>query len=153
MLKNYMAIVVAVAAVSACSSPPPPSSSVAAATPQAPVVPVSSVSSVDSSGKAKTCSIEGLHWQYYDAQINPTMTVSNDGFCGTAIHLQSFTGAIMQLSSKPNHGTISTFGEDTSRAGFRYYPDKGYVGPDAFVMLTGSAHHEVVANFAVTVSQ
>lgn len=80
------------------------------------------------------------------------MTVSNDGYCGTNVHLTAFTGVLMHVASRPSHGRITTAGEDTSLAGFRYHPDNGYVGPDSFVMLTGSANHEVLANFSVKVT-
>jgi hypothetical protein len=94
-----------------------------------------------------------MSWRKWDSQINPTMTVSNDGFCGTYIHVSSNTGVVARLVSEAAHGRIETSGEGTSQGGFRYYPDQGYTGPDAFSLVTGNARHEVVANFSVTVTE
>jgi hypothetical protein len=152
MLKKLVLVGCAVGAVTACSPPAAaPSTSVAAAVP-APPPAVSTQATTSGASAAKTCSIDGLRWRKWDTQINPKMVVSNDGFCGSSVHVNSNVAPVMQLSAKPDHGRIDTFGEGTANAGFRYYPEQGYVGPDSFVMVTGDARHEVVANFSVTVS-
>jgi hypothetical protein len=87
------------------------------------------------------------------SQIEPTRTISNDGFCGTHIHLSNQTAAIMQVERQPNHGQITTADNASSAPRFRYIPDPGYVGADRFVMLMGSVQHQVYADFDVTVTQ
>jgi hypothetical protein len=57
---------------------------------------------------------------------------------------------MMQVETPPQHGHVTTSGAYTSRAAVRYYPDKGYVGSDSFVVETGSARHAILADFAVT---
>jgi hypothetical protein len=152
MLRKRGFLVFAVAAVSACSAPggaPPPTAAVAVPTPSA----VASAGPALSGSRAKTCSINGLSWGNRETQINPTMVVSNDGFCGTHVHVDNIKfNPMMQVYAKPNHGRIDTFGADSARPGFRYYPEQGYVGPDSFVMVTGTGRHEILANFSVTVS-
>jgi len=87
-----------------------------------------------------------------EVRINPVMTLSNDGYCEAHIRLLSNTGIIMTVETPPQHGHLTTSGAYTSRAAVRYYPDKGYVGPDSFVVETGSARRAVLANFSVTVT-
>jgi hypothetical protein len=152
-----LGLILTIVGVSACSAPAAtPTSAVvptAAATVPAPSSMVRTVSATTSSSPAKTCSIDGMSWRKWDSQINPKMTVSNDGFCGSDVHVSANTPVLAHLASEAAHGRIDTFGEGTSQGGFRYYPDQGYVGPDAFALVTGNARHEVVANFSVTVTQ
>jgi hypothetical protein len=157
VLRKLAFVVFALGVVSACSAPSadPPSGPAAAAA--APVLAPSAAAYITSatpgSSAAKTCSINGLRWGKRVTQINPTMVVSNDGFCGTTIHVDSVQfSPLMQVYAKPNHGRIDTFGADSARPGFRYYPDQGYVGTDTFVMVTGTYRHEIIADFSVTVA-
>jgi hypothetical protein len=134
--------------VAACSSP-------TAQAPAAIAAPVAAtvVSTGDTSdAPAKTCSWAGMRWRYYDVSINPTMTVSNDGYCEVHAHLSANTAVLMQVQKPPQHGQLAISAAYTSRASVRYSPNKGYVGTDSFVIETGSARHAVIANFTVTVT-
>ena len=157
MRKIDLGLMLTIISVSACSAPAPTPTSVVAPTVAATAPALSSmvrtVSTATNPSPAKTCSINGMSWRKWDSQINPTMTVSNDGFCGTNVHVSANTPVLAHLVSEGAHGRIETFGEGTSQGGFRYYPDQGYAGPDAFALVTGNARHEVVANFSVTVTQ
>jgi hypothetical protein len=79
------------------------------------------------------------------------MTVSNDGSCAMTAHVSANTPILMEVERQPQHGHLTTSGEDTSQAVLAYLPDSGYVGPDSFAVLTGRVGHEVNADFAVTV--
>ena len=118
------------------------------------VPPAQSVASIDtgSGAMATTCSISGFHWTYRVTTINPVMQVSKDGSCGRHFSLSTNVGALIQIQSNPQHGQITTSGVESSRPGFLYTPQKGYVGPDAFTLSLGSVRHLVTANVTVTVT-
>ena len=57
------------------------------------------------SAKAATvCKVVGFRWERYGDRINPTMTVSNDGFCQwqTALYNSTIIGATVAV--QPQHG-------------------------------------------------
>ncbi len=154
MKKTDFAMMLMVIGVSACTSPgvdPPTAPTVASVAPTVSATPATPAGRA--AGKAKVCEISGLAWGGRESQIEPMMTVSNDGSCGTHIHLSNQTAAIMQVERPPNHGQITTADNASSSPRFRYAPDPGYVGADRFVMLMGSVQHQVYADFDVTVTQ
>jgi hypothetical protein len=148
MSRRLFACGSALLVIAGCSSPPPPTSASVAPASATPVAASAGIVD-DGSAEAKTCSTTGLHW-LREVTINPKMTLSNDGYCEAHVHLLSNTGIMMQVETPPQHGHVTTSGAYTSRAAVRYYPDKGYVGSDSFVVETGSARHAILADFAVT---
>ena len=156
MRKTGLGFMLAIISVSACSAPAPTSPSAAApttaASPVASAVQNSDPPASGLAGKARICEISGLRWGR-ELQINPTMTVSNDGFCGTNVHHSKLRGMRMEVETQPSHGQINIAGDESAAPGFRYHPAAGFVGTDSFVLLTGVVGHEVYANFSVTVTQ
>jgi Bacterial Ig domain len=136
--------------VAGCSSPP--SAPSVSAAPTASATTVTSAGPVGSdSALARTCSVSGFRWRR-EVTINPTMAVSNDGYCNADMHLVSNSGVIIQVETPPQHGHITISGNESSRAQLRYIPDKDYIGSDSFIVTTGNGKHSVTADFAVTVT-
>jgi hypothetical protein len=140
---------VLLASISGCSNKPPEADTAAAPAAATPA-PVVAQAGNSSGSPAKTCSWAGFRWRR-EVTINPTMTVSNDGYCLITVQVLANTPILMEVETPPQHGHLTTSGEDTSRAALIYLPNSGYVGPDRFAVLTGRAGHEVNADFAVTV--
>ena len=93
-----------------------------------------------------------MAWQGSQISISPTMTVSNDGWCQRSVSLTGSQGVMMEVTSPPKHGRVTTRGSNSMRAFFRYFPEPGYEGPDNFVLQTGQGG-QITANMAVTVTK
>jgi hypothetical protein len=100
--------------------------------------------------RAKTCNVAGFSWQTRGAQITPSMTVSDDGYCGTTLHSTDSSLMAMELLAPPQHGHVTIKGADSMATSFRYYPQANYTGRDNFTLRTGVGG-QVTAIVSVTV--
>lgn len=99
--------------------------------------------------RARTCTVSGFRWVSSSTRINPTMTVSSDGYCSYSVATNNSAVIDMTAVTQPTHGRLTTSG-GAMRPYLRYTPTPGYEGPDSFSVTTGLGG-SVTAEMAVTV--
>lgn len=151
-MKRFALSLSVTALLAGCAQPggPAPGGSAQPGSTAAPSPATASAAPPASGRRATTCTVAGFAWQQRGgAHVNPTMTVSNNGFCNAGIRLNASTSAGMTAVTQPQHGRLVT-SDPGMNPYLRYYPAPGYEGPDSFTVNTGSGG-QVTADFAVTV--
>lgn len=104
--------------------------------------------SIPERNRARICSVPPFR---PGIDLHPTMTTSNDGYCGRGLYRANWLPFEIVVLAPPKHGEVRLLDGVTTKPRFRYYPEAGYEGPDEFVLQGGYGGY--LANFTVTVTE